>query len=47
MADLELLGDAGRDPADVVGPAAVLSERALVKVGLQVLGADCASVGVR
>jgi hypothetical protein len=45
--DHELFDDARRDPADAVGPAQVVSEGVLVEVGLEVLGADCTSVGAQ
>ena len=43
-ADDELLDDARRDPADAFGLAAVVAERELVEVGLQVLVAHRAGV---
>ena len=40
----ELLDDAGRDPPHALGLAAVVAERELVEIGLQMLGADRARV---
>ena len=40
----ELLDDAGCDPPHTVGLAAIVTERELVEIGLQVLGADRARV---
>ena len=40
----ELLEDAGRDPPDSLGLVAVVAERELVEIGLQMLGANRAGV---
>lgn len=36
----QVLQDAGRDPADALGLAAVVAKRELVEIGLQMLGPD-------